>query len=171
MRYIKEFDPDWAADFSEIANFLAERLNGSALIHHVGSTSVPDMVAKDIVDVDIECACGAMGEVIERLAAAGYEHRGDQGIPTREAFRPVAGSAAAVLRAHHLYACEADSPELQRHLAFRDYLLAYPERARWLAAQKIQVDQDALSREAYITGKTACYEMVVAEAMDWLASG
>jgi len=169
MNYIKGYTEEWVRDFLTIADCLEGWLFRAVQIHHVGSTSVPGMVAKDIIDVDIECAVGEMERVIERLGLAGYEHTGDQGIPTREAFRPVAGSAAAGLRAHHLYACEADSPELHRHLALRDYLRAHPAQADWLAAEKVRVDAAAGSREAYIEGKAGCYETIVAQALAWAA--
>lgn len=170
MNYIKAYDEAWVGEFLKIAGFLEGWLFSGVRIHHVGSTSVPEMVAKDIIDVDVECVVGEMERVVEKLGEAGYAHTGDQGIPTREAFRAVEGTAAARLRVHHLYACEADSPELRRHLAFRDYLRAHPERARWLAAEKVRVDGLAASREDYIEGKAGCYETIVDEAMGWAAT-
>jgi GrpB-like predicted nucleotidyltransferase (UPF0157 family) len=62
---------------------------------------------------------------IDRLASLGYAHKGDLGIPGREAFATPLG-----LPAHHLYVCAADSAELRRHLLFRDYLRSHPEDAR-----------------------------------------
>lgn len=111
-----------------------------------------------------------MDQVVAHLAEAGYEHMGNQGIPTREAFRPRDDSTASRLRPHHLYACETGSPELRRHLAFRDFLLANPHRAEWLAAEKFRVDNNAKSRDEYIDNKAASYEIIVSEAICWLAN-
>jgi len=97
---------------------------------------VSGMPAKNIIDFDIECPKGSM-ETISALNAAGYEHEGDMGIPRREAFRPKVGIEASRLCLHHLYACESNVKELQRHLVFRNYLLATPEKAEWLAKRII----------------------------------
>jgi GrpB-like predicted nucleotidyltransferase (UPF0157 family) len=67
----------------------------------------------------------AAGIGIARLTALGYLHRGDRGVPKREAFRSPAGSPP-----HHLYLCPSTSPALANHLAIRDYLRANPSVAR-----------------------------------------
>ena len=105
-----------------------------------------------------------MNRVIDLLNDAGYEHEGDLGIPTREAFRPRDGSDALLVRAHHLYACETSSSELRRHLAFRDYLIAQPERAGWLAERKRLADGASNTRDTYIQTKAEAYEQIAAEA-------
>lgn len=165
MNFIRAYTNCWVDDFAEIAKFLEGYVSKELTIHHVGSTSIPNMPAKDIIDIDIECPLGSMQQVIAQLAKAGYVHTGDQGIPTREAFTVRAGTPASGVRLHHLYACEANSPELSRHLRFRDYLLAHPERAAWLAEQKTVVDAQATTREAYIEGKAESYQLITDEAM------
>ena len=167
LKHIREYTTNWVIGFAEIAQYLARHLPGECRIHHVGSTSIPYMPAKDVIDLDIECPQGAMRRVVFALSEAGYEHLGDRGIPTREAFRPQEGSDALLLPAHHLYACESGSEELRRHLAFRDYLSSHPKRARWLADAKRCADAAAPTREAYIEGKDAAYKAIVAEATAW----
>lgn len=71
-------------------------------------------------------------------------------MPTREAFRPRNGSLAALVRPHHLYACESGSPELRRHLEFRRYLAAHPERVDWLAREQRRAAAASPTRGAYI---------------------
>jgi GrpB-like predicted nucleotidyltransferase (UPF0157 family) len=56
---------------------------------------------------------------------------------------------------------------LIKHLAFRDYLTNHPERAHWLAAQKIATDNAAPTREAYIEAKADCYALITAESLQW----
>lgn len=167
MRHIREYTTNWVIGFDEIVQYLAKHLPGECRIHHVGSTAIPDMPAKDVIDVDIECPQGSMGRVVVALSNAGYEHLGDRGIPTREAFRPQEGCGALLLPAHHLYACESGSVELRRHLAFRNYLSSHPERARWLADAKRRAADVAPTREAYIEAKDAAYQAIVAEATAW----
>ena len=171
MKYLTEYNEDWPARFVQITTYVREFLPPNCTFHHVGSTSVPGMPAKDIIDLDIEYAQGSLQAVIDGLREAGYEHEGDLSIPGREAFKPIPDSCAASLPAHHLYACETGALELQKHLAYRDYLRAHPTRARWLANQKLLVDASANSRDGYIDKKSHCYEVITKESMEWANKG
>ena len=66
-------------------------------------------------------------DAVAALERAGYEHEGNLGIPGREAFRY---EGKEHLRTHHLYVCPKDSPELKRHIAFRDHLRSHPEAVK-----------------------------------------
>jgi len=126
---IHDYNYRWPADFAAIAAVLTDALGPTALrVEHVGSTAVPGLAAKAIIDIDVVYPVdGDLAEIVDRLAGLGYHHNGDQGIPRREVFkRDPDADRHAVLDAitHHLYACPADSPELARHLAFRDALRA-----------------------------------------------
>jgi len=126
---VTSYDPAWAAAFEAIRVELAAALGALALrIEHVGSTSVPGLAAKPIIDIDVVIADrAALPAVIDALAGIGYQHEGDLGIPDREAFRY---DHKPQLLTHHLYVCPADSAELQRHLRFRDFLRSHPEAAQ-----------------------------------------
>ena len=167
MKYITAYNQDWPTRFAQITAYLKGFLPDGCMFHHVGSTSVPGMPAKDIIDLDMEYVGGSLQTVIDGLKEAGYEHRGDLGIPGREAFKPILDSGAALLPAHHPYACEVGSYELQKHLAFRNYLRAHPARAEWLASQKRSVDASAMSRDEYIEEKSCCYSTITKESMEW----
>lgn len=132
---VMPYDSRWATDFEAIRKELAQALGNLALgIHHVGSTSVPGLAAKPIIDVDVEIAdYGAFPAAVSRLAAAGYCHEGDLGIPGREAF---CYEGKNHLRKHHLYVCPSDSAELHRHLTFRNHLRNHPEAAAAYGAVK-----------------------------------
>lgn len=120
------YDPAWAAEFERVRAFVAPALAGLALrVEHVGSTSVPGLWAKPILDIDVVLpSMDDLPEAVRRLAALGYRHKGDLGIPTRESF---AYEGEVDFMAQHFYVCPADSPELRRHLALRDYLRAHPD--------------------------------------------
>ena len=122
------YDEAWERDFLAIRDRIRDALGDPARrIEHVGSTAVRGMHAKPIIDLDVVIDdASVLGEVIDALARIGYRHEGDLGIAGREAFRYEGGEP---LPAHHLYVCPKDSPELARHLAFRDYLRAHPETA------------------------------------------
>ena len=167
MKYITEYKQDWPKRFVQIAGYLKGFLPNACAYHHVGSTSVSGMPAKDIIDLDIEYPRGFLQAVIDGLKEAGYEHQGDLGIPGREAFKPISGSNAADSPSHHLYACEVATFELRKHLAYRDYLRAHPARAEWLATQKLSVDASAKSRDEYIENKSRYYEVITKESLEW----
>ncbi len=167
MKFISLYNPDWVSRYAMISSWLEQWLHADCHLHHVGSTSIPGMPAKDIIDIEIECPPGDMSLVIASLKAAGYEHQGTLGIEGREAFRPLTGTDASRLPVHHLYACESGAFELLKQLAFKHYLLSNPERAAWLAQQKIECDQSARSREGYIERKAPFYAAITAEALKW----
>jgi GrpB-like predicted nucleotidyltransferase (UPF0157 family) len=118
-------DKKWAAEFEKIKSELASFLGDLAIsIEHVGSTSVPGLWAKPIIDIDIVIENDLFEAVKEKLAAIGYFHVGDLGIAEREAFDYKSKNH---LMEHHLYVCEKDSGELRRHLTFRNHLRTYQE--------------------------------------------
>jgi GrpB-like predicted nucleotidyltransferase (UPF0157 family) len=84
--------------------------NMVSAIEHVGSTSVPGLAAKPIIDLDVLIASAAyLPETIRRLATFGYDHEGDLGISGREAFR-----TPPTLFAHHLYVCLGSAHETEK---------------------------------------------------------
>jgi GrpB-like predicted nucleotidyltransferase (UPF0157 family) len=163
--YLSWYDPSWPGQYL----LLAARLRGAigeCRIEHVGSTSVPDMVAKPIVDLVIVLD-DELTPLIGPLESLGYRHTGDQGLPGREAFRYV---GSETLPEHHLYASAADGEEFRKHLLFRDYLRQHPQRAAWLSEQKVLLALGrARSRSDYIAAKDPCYRTVLAEAEAWRA--
>src|SRR5512134_880963 len=86
---VVEYDPTWAEEFEALAAVLAEAFGSHILnIYHVGSTAIPGMMAKPVLDLDVELAPGIAIDTATRiLAALGYEYEGDLGIPERYAYR------------------------------------------------------------------------------------
>ncbi len=117
----------WKQDFENIKQELIAVLGDLAItIEHVGSTSVEGLAAKPIIDIDVVVANKNTRSAIQALSSIGYIHEGDLGIAGREAFRY---EGKEHLQTHHLYVCPEDSPELRRHLLFRDYLKEHHELA------------------------------------------
>ena len=123
------YDEGWKQDFLKIKQELQDALGQLAIdIEHVGSTSVEGLSAKPIIDIDVVIEDNTvLKDAVAALERAGYEHEGDLGIPGREAFRY---EGKEHLRTHHLYVCPKDSPELKRHVAFRDHLRSHPEAVK-----------------------------------------
>ncbi len=114
------YDPNWPFEFEKIKVELMKVLKDSAVaVEHVGSTAVPGLSAKPIIDIDIAIDDGMFAEVRDRLGGIGYSHMGDLGIAGREAF---AYQDKPHLMEHHLYVCHKDAEELRRHIALRDFL-------------------------------------------------
>jgi GrpB-like predicted nucleotidyltransferase (UPF0157 family) len=129
---IQKYTPNWKKDFNDIKNVLTEALiNLNVQIEHIGSTSIPNLPAKPIIDIDIVFDTPKDFDVIKgRLEKIGYYHNGNQGIPNRDVFkRGQSDDKHDILDsiAHHLYVCKSDSEALERHILFRDYLLVNEE--------------------------------------------
>lgn len=115
------YDEQWKTNFEIIKQHLFPAVKDIIIgIEHIGSTSVEGLSAKPIIDIDIVIKdYSVFDTVVERLAILGYIHEGNLGIKDREAFNYKGNMD---LPKHHLYVCPQFSEELQRHIAFRDYL-------------------------------------------------
>lgn len=156
-------DPRWAVLFADAARELGQALGPAArAIHHVGSTAVPGLCAKPILDVLVSIADFDRGpDLVPRLEALGYEFRPDEDIADRHFFRRHRGA----VRTHHLSLAEPSSWHHRATLAFRDALRADAGRAREYAALKLDLARrHPRDRPAYIEGKTGFVERVLEEA-------
>ena len=151
---VTDHTSDWAVQFQELRNRIWPVVSDIALaVEHVGSTSVPGLAAKPVIDLDILVETDDMiPNVIERLATLGYSHRGNLGIEGREAFRQPPDDSAAK---HHLYLCTANSMAARNHLAFRDRLRSNAAVAQAYAALKKELARRFTEDiDRYIAGKT-----------------
>lgn len=132
-------------------------------IDHNGSTSVPGLAAKPIIDIQISVAAlTPLAPLIDPLAPLGYVHMPHPD----DAFCPFLHRPAAWPHTHHVHFVEAGGREERRTLAFRDYLRAHPDAAREYERLKRELAAltdagDRSSREAYATAKTAFIERVL----------
>lgn len=157
------YDEQWKQDFLAIKAELAAALGPLALrIEHVGSTSVPGLSAKPIIDIDVVIKdCSALEDVVPALGKIGYQHEGDLGIAGREAFKY---EGKEHLRKHHLYVCPEASPELKRHIAFRDYLRTHPDAVReYSAIKEAGAKKYPDDIDGYIAYKSPFIERIYAE--------
>ena len=157
------YDEQWKQDFLMIKDELTSALGQLAIrIEHIGSTSVAGLSAKPIIDIDVVIKDYTVFEdVVSALGEIGYQHSGDLGIVGREAFNY---EGKDHLRKHHLYVCPADSPELKRHIAFRDYLRTHPEAVREYSRIKEEgAKQYPYDIERYIEHKSPFIEKIYAE--------
>ena len=109
--------PEWFTSFAEEAARISQGLNKTLVrIHHIGSTAIPGLAAKPIIDILLEVSSLAeLDEAAPSLAALDYEAKGAFGIERRRYFQK-GGDA----RTHQIHAFAIDDPHIVRHLAFRD---------------------------------------------------
>lgn len=124
---VVDYDPEWPGAFERVRSYVWPAVRDIALsVEHVGSTAVPGLRAKPVIDVCVVVlSTEEVPASIERLARTGYVHRGNLGVPEREAFRSPDG-----LPRHHLYLSPRESLSLKNHLGLRDYLRSHSEAAR-----------------------------------------
>jgi len=127
--YMVSHDPKWRQLFQQEAEQLTAVLGSSvAAVHHIGSTAIPTIYAKPVLDLLLVVQdLAALDEKQPRMEALGYEALGEFGIPGRRYFRRDNLSGE---RTHQVHVFENDSPQIKRHLAFRDYLINRPETAQ-----------------------------------------
>lgn len=156
-----EYDPEWPARFETLRERIAAALGPMALqIEHVGSTSVPSMCAKPIVDMDVVVRREDVPAAIAAVEGLGYRHEGDLGVDGREAFR-----WTAEFPEHHLYVCPEGSPAFERHVLVRDYLRKHPEMARAYAELKKRLaSQYHDNRTKYQEAKAEFVDSMLAQA-------
>jgi GrpB-like predicted nucleotidyltransferase (UPF0157 family) len=161
----------WAAAFECEASAVLDALSDLPIeLHHIGSTAIPGIVAKPVIDMlGIVPAVEALDARAPRLAVLGYEALGEFGIPGRRYFRKNAPDGA---RTHQLHAFAAGSPEIQRHVDFRDYLRAFPTEAAAYAALKQRLAaRCGGDMHAYSDGKTEFIRAVERRAAAWRQRG
>ena len=121
-------DPEWSLQANEEMSRLEAGLSFPIIgIYHIGSTSIPGIKAKPILDFVLEGKnLEADLPAIADFEALGYESKGEFGIPGRQFFtRDTDGD-----RSHHLHVFQEGHPDIERHTIFRDFLRANPDAAR-----------------------------------------
>jgi GrpB-like predicted nucleotidyltransferase (UPF0157 family) len=160
--------PLWAAMAAAERARLQLALGPALLtVHHIGSTSIPGIRAKPIIDlIPVASDLASLDRVLPLIAALGYECLGEFGLPGRRYCRrddPATGGRAFQL---HCYA--AGSPEIDRHVAFADYLRAHPGIARDYETEKLRAA--ALhpgDTHAYGDAKSGWIKSVEQDALRW----
>jgi len=164
--HIVEHDPAWAARAREEIRRLAEALGPVAVrLDHVGSTAVPGLAAKPILDLQLSVAAleprAPYGRPLEGL---GYRFVPDPDFPDLHFFaRPPEHP-----RSHHLHVCRAGSRHELRHLVVRDFLRAHGEEAaRYAALKRELAARHPRDRGAYVAGKARYVADLEARAVTW----
>lgn len=162
MIEVTSYDAAWPATFERIAGDLRAALAEipSATVEHVGSTSVPGLAAKPILDIDVIVPADDVTGAVEALVGIGYVHRGDLGVPEREAFR-----APDAEPRRNVYVCTAGSLNVRNHLAVRDVLRRRADlRDAYETVKRSLADEGGLDVATYTARKSAVLQRVLAES-------
>ncbi len=160
---IQKYNPEWKAKFEKLREYLLSHFaNNDLTIEHVGSTSVPGMSAKPIIDIDliIENNNEILKKVINKLENLGYTHLGEMGISGREAFKrnslktPTTENGKEWFE-HNLYVCKKGSIGLNNHLTLKKHLLNNPEKViEYSELKQKLVEKFPNDIDSYVDGKT-----------------
>lgn len=159
---IEPYNPNWATEFKELKRCLLDALYGLDIdVQHVGSTAIPNLPAKPILDVDIiihdKTLLTKISKILEDI---GYINKGEQGIKGRFAFRQSSEKVPKKddykkWQEHHIYVCYSDSLALKNHLLFRNALLNDSNLVREYSTLKINLTEEmGITREKYTYRKT-----------------
>jgi GrpB-like predicted nucleotidyltransferase (UPF0157 family) len=164
---VEKYNPEWSRWFEEIKESLGEKIAKACIsIEHVGSTAIPGMIAKPIIDIIIVIEPERWEVMKSLLEKRGYYYRGNQGIEDRECFRL---HDESILPAHHLYVCPKYSFEIKKETAFRDYMKTHKKdrerlnALKWSLAEKFNND-----RQLYIDGKDAMVKEITETALKYI---
>jgi GrpB-like predicted nucleotidyltransferase (UPF0157 family) len=164
---VEKYNPAWPVWFEEIKAFLGEKVSQACIrIEHIGSTSIPGMIAKPIIDIIIVIEPERWEEIKSLLEEMGYHYQGTQGILEREVFRLNEDAVKRPPPFHHLYVCPEHSLELKKETSFWDYLKKNKTDGERLSALKWELaekfDND---KYPYMEGKDALCKEITEKAL------
>lgn len=162
---VSSYNEKWIQMFMEEA----EKLNlifGNELIdiYHIGSTSVPGLKAKPIIDImPVIKDINNVDKYNLEMQEIGYVPKGENGIVKRRYFQKGGDN-----RTHHVHIYQIGSCEINRHLAFRDYLKSHPDEMKNYGELKEKLAQQfPLNKKSYINGKDYFVENIELKALEW----
>jgi GrpB-like predicted nucleotidyltransferase (UPF0157 family) len=163
-------NPLWTEMFRTESDMVCQALGPNAVaIHHIGSTSIPGIFAKPIIDMLVEAAdINAIDGRNAAMEAIGYEVMGECGLPGRRYFRK---DNAEGIRTHHVHTFATRTHDIERHLAFRDFMRAHPALAEQYSDLKRKLARaHPDSIELYMDGKDGFIKDMERRAAQWRAN-
>lgn len=162
---VTPYNEHWASMYEAEAAKM-RRVFGEQLIaiHHIGSTAVPGLHAKPIIDImPVVRDISKVDEYNQLMRDIGYEPRGENGISGRRYFQKGGDN-----RTHHVHVFRVENLHIRRHLAFRDYLRAHPNEAREYGELKRKLAREfPYDIDSYIQGKETLVKEIEQRALKW----
>ncbi|MPZ15009.1 MAG: GrpB family protein [Chloroflexi bacterium] len=159
---VVDYNPSWPTEFEEEQIRIRSSVPWIRAIEHAGSTSVPGLAAKPIIDMLAaveDLADAESGQ--ENLKALGYELVPDPTLPERRYFRRLSG----VVHSHHLHVYAWAGFSERQEILFRDYLRRHPETASEYGVLKRRLAADDPRPAVYTAAKTDFVRNILARAL------
>ena len=162
---VVSYNSHWKEEYlSEKQKLLAALHDQIVEIHHVGSTAIPDIYAKPVIDILVGVkSISAVDTYNDKMQELGYIAKGEFGIAGRRFFLK-----GQINRTNHVHIFQVGNLHIARHINFRDYMIAHPDDARRYEklkqelAEKFRYDIDA-----YCEGKDAFIKEIDRKAEEW----
>src|SRR6185312_14832061 len=161
----KPYDPKFPKLFQKERERLQEFLQGEYQLEHFGSTAIPGLGGKGIIDIYLIVAKNLLTQVFENVENADYEARPASSKPERFVYvREVYENGEK--ERYHLHVSFPESFEPKKDLAFRDYLLTHPEAVEaYTEIKKIAAEKAHGSKEIYMQTKTPVIQEILQKAL------
>ena len=148
---LREYNPEWKKLFVKEKELITSKIFDFIIdIQHIGSTAIPGILAKPIIDIALAIKdLSKVEEIINPLQELDFIYRGEQGVPGRHLF--VKGGED--FRTHHLHVMDRTTDEWRKHIRFREYLLSHPsdakeyEQIKLALAEKYEKDRGKYTEE------------------------
>jgi GrpB-like predicted nucleotidyltransferase (UPF0157 family)/RimJ/RimL family protein N-acetyltransferase len=163
---VVSYDPEWPKFYKQESQLLQKVLgNHLKEIYQIGSTAIPNMPAKPVIDIMLVCEnLDAIDDIIQKLNTLGYYNIRRQIIPHRSFFVRRKDEKMSF----HLHIHERGSPQLKRHVNFRDYMIAHPLDAKRYAELKMKLaEQFCDDMNSYVFGKDKLVQEIDTKAKLW----
>lgn len=161
---VVDYDANWCSQYEqEKSRILDALVDTIADIQHIGSTSVPGLAAKPIIDIILGLEkIPLLSTQLVSLEALGYTYCGESGIPRRHFFH------RGMPRTHHIHAVQVNSDLWQRNILFRDFLRSHPQAAQQYETLKRKLAAEFRNdRDRYGDSKTPLIEQLLMQARAW----
>jgi len=161
---LKPYNSQWKEFYRKESELISSTISDYLVdIQHIGSTAIPGIIAKPIIDIAVAInSLENIEKIIGPLSEIGFIYRGEQGIPDRHMF--VKGGEE--LRTHHMHVMHKSHYEWKKHILFRDYLMNHPKEVKKYSELKRRLEkQFKHDRESYTESKSEFIEGILEKAI------
>ena len=162
---VVSYNPNWKDMYKEESEKIKNVLSNIIIdIHHIGSTAIPGIKAKPVIDILVEAKdIEGVDQYNHKMKEFGYEAMGEYGIPKRRFFRRGGNK-----RTHHVHIFQVGNEEIERHINFKEYLIAHPDKGQEYSKLKEKlVNKYTYDVENYTNGKSDFIKEIDKKAKLW----
>ncbi|MGB2782423.1 MAG: GrpB family protein [Atribacterota bacterium] len=162
---VVSYNSNWKGMYKEESEKIKNILSDIIIdIHHIGSTAIPEIKAKPVIDILVEVKdIETVDRYNNKIEEFGYEVMGEYGIPKRRFFKKGGNK-----RTHHIHIFQTGNEEIERHINFKEYLIAHPDKGREYSKLKEElINKYSYDIESYTQGKNDFIKEIDKKAKLW----